>query len=60
MTINMNIHDLTRGKRRELIKMVEKKAKEQNISIDITEIDMEMDITDIEFDLGNNVVKLKV
>ena len=60
MTIRMNIHDLSRGKRRELVKMVEKKAKEQNISIDITEIDMEMDVTDIEFDLGNKIVKLKV
>ena len=56
----MNIHDLTRGKRRELVKMVEKKAREQNIPIDVTEIDMAMDITDIEFDLGNKIVKLKV
>ena len=60
MTISMNIHDLTRGKRRELVKMVEKKAREQNIPIDVTEIDMAMDITDIEFDLGNKIVKLKV
>lgn len=60
MTINMNIHDLSRGKRKELIKIVGEKIKEQNISINIAEIDIEMDITDIEFDVGNKTIKLKV
>ena len=60
MTINMNIHDLSRGKRREIIHMVEKKMKEQDISFNITEVDMEIDIVDVEIDLGNKIVKLKV
>ena len=60
MTISMNIHDLSRGKRRELIHMIDKKAKEQDIVFNITEIDMEIEITDVEIDIGNEIVKLKV